>query len=133
MIAEVGQAGKPAEYVKQFGVAFFMVSWVWGQLLRIVYQNWQRDRLEGLGRKLEAASGAVNRLQIIAANILARVTPETQTEIRHLVSAARSVERNLTDAHSAYNELEVREARRKLSGDPRTFEARRAKDLTGPL
>jgi hypothetical protein len=133
MMVDVGRDGKTAEYVKQFGVAFFMASWVWGQLLRIIYQNSQRDRLAEFGQKLEEVSGAMHQVQVIAGNMLGKATPETETDIRHLVSAVGSVERDLIDARDAYRELEIREARRRLGADLSNEEARRVKDLTGPM
>jgi hypothetical protein len=105
MVSELGRSGTPAGYVKQFGVAFFMASWVWGQLLRIVYQQGQREEMKAIGAKLEEAAGTMEALKATTDVLMAKVDPSLPAEVRHMISLARAASGQVNSANMAYHAL----------------------------
>lgn len=99
MLFEVGKSGPLTEYVKHFGVAFFMASWVWGQLLRIVRQEVQAAKMEGQGEILSKVAKSVEGIEGSLTDLLTRVPAEIRDKLRELITIARSAKRELESAH----------------------------------
>jgi hypothetical protein len=76
-------------YLKELGLTFVASSWVWAQLLRIVYQQNQSQRLTIMARDLDEIKTTIRMAQSIIRIIITRFTSEEILLLKGLLERAR--------------------------------------------
>jgi hypothetical protein len=89
------------EKLKNFSVAFFMASWAWAQVLRIIHQIRQNDNLSSIKNGLGAASTAVATLQKSVDVILSQRTPVQRSQLDELANLVSTANNQIATANNA--------------------------------
>jgi hypothetical protein len=105
-ILELGFHGEISAYVKNFSVAFFIASWVWGQLLRIIYQQTQAERITGIGGQLRDMKQTMSELRNTVLSIRANSTIELQPTIDTLTGLISMANSQVESANNAIESVE---------------------------
>jgi hypothetical protein len=69
MVFNWESSGVATAHIKDFGAAFFFVSWLWGQLLRVAYQQNQIRTLDAVSKDTTEVKGILEGMMPILSGL----------------------------------------------------------------